>query len=121
MNRREEPLPIRTRKKMTKEIRKAEKDLAAPSIRNLRGQNLAQRKRKVVKREQGMLAALKKNLKIQDKKKSTKHSKRSAPGPIASDSSPRHPHIEGERWIKTVQRQNLSRAKKLSAKLRRTR
>jgi hypothetical protein len=120
MNHREEPINNRVRKKISKEIRSAERETTAtqPPIRHLRGQNPAQRPSKVVKREQAELTRLKKIIQAKKSKKPAKHSKRTTPGSVPPSSPPRNPHIESGRWMQTVEKQTLSRAQRLRGKLR---
>lgn len=123
MNHREEPLSLRNRKKMIKEVRSSAKQSKAstenqPPIRNLRGQNPAKRPAKVVKREIAELGTLKKIMKRKKAAKSHKVSKRTTPGgPSQEGTGPSYPHKEGSRWIKTVEKQTLNKAKRLVSKL----
>ncbi len=119
MNNREEPLNNRIRKKITKEVRSGQNlNRAAvasqPTTRNLRGQNSAQRPRKAVKHEQSVLEKLKSL--VSRKKAPAKNSKRATPGGV-HDSAPAYPHKEGARWMKTVEKQTLDRAKTLRARM----
>ena len=121
MNHREEPINNRARKKISKEIRSAKKEgsvTTQPSIRNLRGQNLAKRPRKTVKREESELAGMKKMILSKKSIRPTKLSKRTTPGLTPSTSTPHNTHIESGRWIKTVEKQTLSKAQRLRGKLR---
>lgn len=125
MNHREEPISVRLRKKIKKETRSGQnmsKTAVAeqPTIRNLRGQNPAKPPRKVLNRAKGDLLEMKTT--VHKKKVEMAHpmhqSKRTSPGKIPpKTSTPRSPHIEGERWMKTVEKQTLYRASRLRARL----
>ncbi len=124
MNHREEPISSRLRKKIKKETRAGQnmsKTAVAeqPTIRNLRGQNPAKPPRKVVKRVQGDLLEMERTAHKEkvDLAHPMHHSKRTSPGKLPKVSTPRHPHMEGERWINTVEKQTLLKAQRLKAKL----
>jgi len=120
MNRREEPISARARKKIKKQIR-ALVDTKEPvaSPRNLHGQNLAKRPRKVVAQETSRKKALLKKIEVTKKKRSSlHHSKRVSPGAVQErPSPPAEIHKEGRRWIQTVEKQNINKAKRLVRKL----
>jgi hypothetical protein len=124
MNRREEPIAARARKKIKKEIRAlvdTKEPVTAP--RNTRGQALATRPKKILSQEVARKKALLKKMKTaKQKMHSHNQSKRVSPGTVKEKpSTPSELHKEGERWIKTTQKQNLNEAKRLMRKLSKNR
>jgi hypothetical protein len=119
MNRREEPISARARKKNKKQIRAlvdTKDPVAAP--RNLHGQNPAKRPRKVVLQEASRKKALLKKMEAAKKNRRSLHqSKRVSPGSVQERPSPPSGiHKEGKRWIQTVEKQNINKAKRLVRK-----
>ncbi len=119
MNRREEPLPIRARKKNSKLVKNSiETKESAPRPRNTRGQNPASGSNKELTRTKSRVAATKKSMQIKQKKKHAAHSKRTRPGDVeGTPSAPAYAHREAGRWIQSVEKQTLSRSKRLTKKL----
>ena len=123
MNRREEPLNNRVRKKNNKLVRasiETKGDIARP--RSTRGQNLAQQPRKTAVQTASRLKKTLASLKIKRKKNLSSRSKRTSPGFVEGPiSAPAMPHREGARWIQTVEKQTLTRTKRLNKRLGKTR
>src|SRR5579885_667628 len=106
MNHREEPISARLRKKIKKETRLGQymnKTAVAeqPTLRNLRGQNTAKPPHKVTSRAKGTLLEMQKaaHKKLVERAHPMSKSKRTSPGKLPKTSTPRSPHMEGERWI----------------------
>lgn len=121
MNRREEQISIRARKKMKKELR-ALVDTKEPveSPRNLRGQTSAKRPKKTVVQEKSRAKALLKKIEVAKKERQFPYQKgkRVSPGSVKErPSPPAAVHKEGKRWIQTVEKQNIVKAKRLVRKL----
>jgi hypothetical protein len=119
MNRREEPMSNRARKKNTKLVRAAiETEESTPRPRNTRGQSPAKKSRKTAVQTASRLKKTLTSLKIKRKKILSAHSKRTSPGSVeGGTSSPAMPHREGGRWIQTIEKQTLMRTKRLNKKL----
>ncbi len=118
MNRREEPMTVRLKKKMKKTVRIAVETEGTPSPRNLRGQNPAKKPSKVVKQAAARLKSLQKSLGVKQKKALGTHKKRSTPGDVPStESPPAYPHKEAKRWMQTVEKQTLDRSSRMMKKL----
>ena len=118
MNRREEPINARAKKKMKKIVRIAVETEEAPLPRNFRGQNPAAKPKKQTSQESSRVNALKKSLSIKMKKGLPGHKKRSSPGDVpGKPSPPSYPHKEGKRWLQTVEKQNLARAKQMTKRM----
>ncbi len=125
MNHNRKPLTNAARKKSSKEIKKAQKDLVieepSPTTKELSVKSVLKKyPKKTVKGDETTVKSLVKKMEITKKKKITKHSKRTTPG-IEFDentSTPAHVKPEGVRWLKTVVVQSKSRGKTLTAKLR---
>jgi hypothetical protein len=120
MNRREEPISARARKKIKKQIRilvDTKEPVSAP--RNLHGQTPAKRPRKVIVQEISQKKALLKKMEIAKKKRHSLHrSKRVSPGSVEErPSPPSEIHKEGKRWIQTIEKQNINKAERLFRKL----
>lgn len=109
MNKSRHSIPAQLRKKMKKELKTAtlrpESTLKTDRITPA---DLLSRVPMKSKQKAGMLKqALKKGI-----TKKPHASKRTNSGMLdEKTSSPRHPHIEGERWMKTVTKQNKSKNK----------
>lgn len=106
-------MPAKLRKKMNKEIRSG---VPTPESRissdNIKAEQLLSRyPAKIRKKDLSILKSFEKIVDIKKKKKTAKHSKRTTPGTIPSDSTPKNIHIEGKRWIKTLQKQTLAKNK----------
>ncbi len=123
MNNRSERVNARIRKKITKNVRAGQKLSATavaeqPTIRNTRGQNPAKPAKKGFKNLLGNLREMRDSFRKKlGKGQSSKRSKRTNPGDVPNTSSPKHPHIEGERWAKTTTKQSLLKSKLLNKKL----
>jgi len=101
------------KKKMTKEIRAATaKPAARPTSDDIRATDLLSRyPKKEQKKGAPILASLEKAIEIKKKKSASKQSKRTTPGTVRAESPPKSPHVEGKRWIKTLQKQTNIRTK----------
>lgn len=119
MNRREEPLTNRARKKNSKLVRSStETKESASRPRNTRGQNPAKEPHKTSVRTQSRVKKTLQSLKVKRKKNLSHRSKRASPGLVDGPiSSPAFPNKEGGRWMQTVEKQTLTRTKRLTKRL----
>jgi hypothetical protein len=111
MNKSRHSIPAQLRKKMKKEVKTATLQ-PEPTLRSDRitPSDLLSRFPMKSKQKAGQLKqALKKDLNKMAKKPHA--SKRTTPGTVDDTSSPRHPHIEGNRWIKTGEKQTSAKRK----------
>jgi len=111
-----------TRKKMEKQIKKGQKELSSeefPRTDELTPEEALSRypkKRKKV--EKPLMDSTVKNMEIKKKKQHTKHSKRTTPGEVEHrETPPAHEHREGQRWEKTLVKQNKAKRKAITSKL----
>jgi hypothetical protein len=115
MNKVKKPMDVRQRKKLDKEVRKAQNPASASTLKVLpegRKELLPKyRKKKPVEMER-------ERRRVEVKKKyAAKHSKRTTPGELeGQDTPPEHVNREGKRWIQTVEKQTLSRTRTLNKK-----
>lgn len=124
MNHNRRSLDKTTRKKISKEVKKAQKDFGKPEpiVRTdkLTPKDVLKKiPKKVAKTDASLLNAFEKNLEIAKKKKKAPHSKRSTPGLAIDeqDAAPAFVHKEGVRWTKTLTLQNKVKSKSLAHKL----
>jgi hypothetical protein len=106
MNRLKSSLSLRQRKKVSKEVHRAQ--MATPSpvvslIPSFRRETLYQKEQK--------FKSLLKQIEQKKRRGKVKTSKRTTPGAVPSNSSPKNIHVEGERWIKTLTAQNKNNTK----------
>ncbi len=113
MNKPKHQTTNRLKKKMNKEIRASvlQPDPVPTSDHIKAGQLLSRLPKKVQKKDQSLLKSLNKNLAIQKKKKRAPHSKRTTPGTVDEQSPPHIIHVEGKRWIKTLNQQAQAKKK----------
>lgn len=121
MNKPKNQMTNRARKKMNKEIRSSTPQLANDVTKTTT--LLSRYPKKIQKKETSALKSLSKNIAAKQKKKSSPHSKRTAPGTPGTHERaafPKNTHVEGKRWMKSTeskiqaskkiaQRQNLKR------------
>jgi hypothetical protein len=117
MNKRQRSVSLRTRKKMSKELKSAQRPLA-PDTRLYSNelapeQILKKYPKKIAKTEKGMLKGLKKRLQTRESQARKKHSKRTNCGKVDEHSPPAHVHVEGVRWVKNLRMQNRMERKRL--------
>ena len=119
MSKSQHPMSINLRKKMKKAIRSAIPTQEKPLKSNhIKVKDLLSRlPRKIQKKEKSLLQSFKKELSIKKKKLTAKHAKRTTPGLVNQKSPPQSIHIEGTRWIKTMNKQSEARAKVLNRKI----
>lgn len=113
MNRSKLPMPAKMRKKMNKEIR-ASAETPAPKLNSndiKAGQLLSRYPAKIKKKEASILKSFEKTIDTKKKKQAAKHSKRTTPGTVPSDSPPKIVHVEGKRWIQTIEKQTQAQKK----------
>ncbi len=121
MNRNRRSIEKNARKKMTKEIRAAQKNYPpieeivrtdTISVKDL----LRKYPKKILKKDKELIDSFEKTVEI--KKKKTPHSKRTTPGELSvRDSSPAHVHPESNRWEKTLTLQNKTQQNSFRRKL----
>lgn len=120
MNRSKRSLPKKVTKEMNKEIHKAQ--MGPPTLLSEQlsyEQMLTKYPKKIATKEKSLIATMKNQIKIKKNKKNHKESKRTTPSmmPLDTESTPKSPHIEGKRWIKTEVRQSVTQGKRLTKNL----
>lgn len=108
MNKPKYQMTNRDRKKMKKEVRMSSIE-PDPELKSdhIKPNNLLSRlPKKVQKQERASLKSFDKNIAVKRKKQHARHSKRTTPGTVDVQSSPHIVHVEGKRWIKTLEKQN---------------
>lgn len=116
MNRAKRSMPNKLRKKMKKEIRLAQASSSVPESLEYSDKLTAKEmfkkypKKAVKKQKQGeLLQAVGKKVSVKKASFQKISSKRTTPGMVPStDSAPAIVHKEGQRWIKTLIKQNVS-------------
>ena len=118
MNRSKRPIAAKARKKMNKEIHKAETQaLSAVSNDDTTPKKLLSRyPKKTEKKLSVQLKGLEKAIDLKKKKPSTKLSKRTTPGTVDQVSAPNSSHKEGKRWKKTIAVQIKTKTQEFSKK-----
>ncbi|NGX45366.1 MAG: hypothetical protein K940chlam2_00515 [Chlamydiae bacterium] len=122
MNRNRRPIPAKSRKKMEKDVLKGQKKLPADEALPKSDETTAEKEaKKYPKVKKVLIDKTRTRMQEQKKKKEHKRSKRTSPGEEneVRESPPAHIHPEGERWQKTLDLQNKTKRKKLTAKLNR--
>jgi len=122
MNRNRRPIPAKDRKKMEKEVLKGQKKLATKKRTPRTDETTAEAEvKKYPKVKKALVEKTRSAIQTKKKKAAHKTSKRTTPGPEneVSESTPAYDHTEGERWQKTLNLQNKTKRKKLTAKLNR--
>lgn len=123
MNRNRQPMEANVRKKIEKEIKKAQKNLSdkpplMTSATLVADKEVKQLPKKVQKKDKPLLEAFKKNIAIKKKKRTAPHSKRASPGSVEGQpAAPAYPNKEGARWAKTLTLQAKTQGKQLVKKL----
>ena len=120
MNRNRRPMPGKTRKKMEKEVRTAQKELPISEELARSDETSADEQiKRYPKVNKTLIDNATSGMKVKKKKKEHKRSKRTSPGEEneVRESPPAHIHPEGVRWQKTLDLQNKDRRKKLTKKL----
>jgi hypothetical protein len=123
MNRSKRFLNNSLEKAMKKEVRKGQR--AAPTVLEepLRSDQLSTRQmlkkypKKIAKEDAALVLSTLKGMQAKKAKKATKTSKRTTPGMVPANSTPHIIHVEGGRWMKTVQKQTTDQTKKLTRRL----
>jgi hypothetical protein len=123
MNKNKKSLPIQVRKKQAKVIKKAEQDYAQAEEVLERTDKLKVKEAlkklppKPRKAKTALVESVVKGMEAKKKKKKGV-SKRTTPSELDLHESPRaYSHREGERWEKTLVKQNVGKAKSLVAKM----
>ena len=117
MNKRNEPTPKHLHKKVLKTLKKDLRDsedtlITTPSHGFPSPNELLERvPSKKAKIQMNHLESMKKSMERKKAKALTKHSKRTSPKEGIVNSSPAHPHQEGARWIKTLNKQTKAKNK----------
>jgi hypothetical protein len=113
MNKSKQPMPVRARKKMKKELRSAAglPDSVLQTDRNTPKALLSRLPPKQRKKEESVLKSFEKNVAIKKAKQKAPHSKRTNTGMIDVKSPPHIVHVEGKRWIKTLGKQTQAKRK----------
>lgn len=113
MNKPKHQMTNRAKKKMSKEIRSsAIQPEPLLTNNNIKPDKLLSRyPKKIQKQEKASLKSFEKNIAIIKKKKKARHSKRTTPGTVDQVSPPQIIHIEGKRWIKTLEKQVQAKKK----------
>jgi hypothetical protein len=116
MNRTKLPLPKQLQKKIKKEVRAAQRPL--PREQSLLSDSPLATPLLLKKhpKKESLLDASLKRMEIRKKKRLAKKAKRTTPGEVIEDSPPKSVHVEGRRWIKTLELQNLNNAKTMRRK-----
>ena len=122
MNQNRRPIDKQTRKKMEKQVKKGQKELSSeelPRTDELTPEEaLSKYPKKRQKAEKPLMDSTVKGMEIKKKKKQAKHSKRTTPGEVDHrESPPAAQHKEGQRWEKTLTKQNQGKRKALTSKL----
>jgi hypothetical protein len=115
MNKPKYQMTNRAKKKMNKEVRSSALQ-PNPITRSdtIKAADLLSRyPKKIQKKEKSSLKAFSKNTAIAKKKKRSPHSKRTTPGTVDEQSPPHIIHVEGKRWVKTVEQQVQANSKVL--------
>src|SRR3990172_5332526 len=113
MNRTKQPMNNKLNKKNQKEIHVAQseyatKEASAYSDQLTAREMLKKYPKKTSKKEKASLASLEKEISAKKAKKLKKHSKRTTPGTVQATSTPTNAHIEGGRWIKSLEKQTFT-------------
>jgi len=112
-------MSARLRKKMNKELRSAkpqsEREITSDHIKP--AALLSRLPLKLRKKEESLLTSFEKKISLQKKKRSAPHSKRTTPGTVDATSPPHIIHVEGGRWMQTLQKQTLNQNKNLTRKM----
>ncbi len=117
MNRSKFPLTAKAQKKMKKELRSATL-LPEPAPSKLTTpQPLLSRFQKQRETNKALLKSITKKIDIKKTKDKRPHSKRATAATVNEQSPPQIVHIEGRRWIKTIEKQNIAQKKTLSRHL----
>jgi hypothetical protein len=96
----------RAKKKVMKEVRSAQTG-ALPLLEKPQMKELL----KKYPGKKPELSSSLKRMEARKKKRTAKKSRRTTPGdPLTQDSAPRITHLEGQRWIKTLEKQNIVQA-----------
>lgn len=117
MNKRNEPTPKHLHKKvlktLKKDLRSGEDTLnTTPSHEFPSPNELLERvPSKKAKIQMDHLKSMEKSMHRKKAKALTKHSKRTSPDDGIVNSTPAHPHQEGARWIKTLNKQTKAKNK----------
>ncbi len=119
MNKSKQPMAAQLRKKMNKELKKAtlqpepilKSDVITPK------DLLSRAPLKVRKKEISLQKSFKERLADKAQKKKSHVSKRTTPGTVDEKSPPHIVHVEGKRWIKTLEKQNVNKRKMLTRHL----
>lgn len=122
MNRNRRPLDKQTRKKVEKQVKKGQKELSSEELPRsdelTPKEALGKYPKKRQKAEKPLMDATVKGMEAKKKKKLAKHSKRTTPGEVDHrESPPANEHREGQRWEKTLAKQNQGKRKALTSKL----
>jgi len=123
MNKNQKSLPIQIKKKQSKVIKKAEQAYAVAEEAVERTDTLKTKESlkkyppKKRKTKEALVEGVVKGMEAKKKKKKAV-SKRTTPSELDLHESPRaYSHREGERWEKTLVKQNVGKAKSLVAKM----
>jgi hypothetical protein len=121
MNKTKRTVTQKLNKKMSKEIKAAQRPLALDAREYsdvLTPSDILKRyPKKMLKAEKGMLIGFEQRLEAKQAKKQTKHSKRTTSGKVDEHTPPAHVHPEGLRWIKNGVKQNSLQRHRLAKKL----
>jgi hypothetical protein len=123
MNKNRRTLPLRTRKKLDKEVKKGQAFLEiepeyVTTNSTKASTELNKYPIKTRKADKPLIEKVKKQLEAKKALKNQPHSKRTTPGDlIGQDMAPAHVHTENERWNKTLTLQSKTQSKKLAVKL----
>ncbi len=117
MNKSKLPMPIRTRKKMDKQVKKDIQSASseAPTTTTANDTSIAgllsRLPTKLKKKKEALLGSFEKAFEAKKKKQAHKLSKRTNPGIEDMESSPRNVHSEGKRWIGVSNKQTKANNK----------
>ena len=119
MNRRKEPVSIRTEKKIQKEVKKGIRKASSTSARTSEELKTIlkmhpKKKKAASKITEGSVSKTVARKQVYTHKKL---SKRTSPEEKVDSSAPAYIHKENGRWAKTVRKQSVLRGKRLSKKL----
>ncbi|NDD57944.1 MAG: hypothetical protein EBZ47_01645 [Chlamydiae bacterium] len=122
MNKGKQQLSLRVQKKVIKTVKKDLKSKEDSITKTMprryptEAEMLAPIPSKKAKIDRAHLVSMEKSIHRKKAKAQSKHSKRTNTGMTSEQSPPAHPHVEGQRWIKTVVKQNTTNAEKIFRK-----
>lgn len=113
MNKSKRQMTAQLKKKMNKELRAAApRKEPTPKSDSIKARDLLSRvPPKVRKKEAAALKSFEKTLKVKQVKRTARHAKRATSGTVDEQSAPQSVHVEGRRWVKTLNEQTSAKRK----------